>query len=391
MPCPDCDNLKDVDEALGPYTVHVCKSCGRSIRSRTPGDHGIGFRIERGQQVVIPKEWLKIAANPLKSTGTLSGAGLQWFAEMVFLDHSSLRPEDPLEAIQEQRDKNEIRLKEIATELGIDTKDTAWGDTVLTKLNEDRSNVGFWIGLSDVMANLAEEAIAESDAGKAAWAMAMSERLRALTIYMDHYAAVVEMGHSARRLIDLIKLWDANKENGDEEFWHIKLSENSLALSQIFAAPVTYIQGKAYVGGQTIANNSARLADFLFAGGSGDEAIIIEIKTPKAKLVRGGKYRTNVYAASSELAGSVVQVADYRRTLSSNFEQLRGNNQTIQANAPRAVVIIGNSSDLNSAEKRRSFELFRSSLMGIEVLTFDEVFRKIEILAGIFGLSRKSS
>lgn len=391
MACSDCDEMEDVNEALGPHTITVCKNCGRSIRTRTPGEHGIGFKVEKGQQVVIPANWLKIAANPLKSSGTLSRAGLHWFAQEVFLEQGKVRPEDAALAIREQRDRNEARLREFALELGIDTSEPNWGDTFFSTLNDDRSKIGFWIGNSDLMANIAEEAIAEADAGKAAWAMAMSERMRALAVYIEHYADVVEMGHSARRLIDLITLWDGHKDNADEEFWQIKFSENSLALSQIFAAPVTFIKDKAYVGGQTLANNSARLADFLFAGGSGDEAIIIEIKTPKAKLLRATRYRNNVYAASSDLSGSVVQIADYRRVISSNFDQLRGEHQNIRANAPRAVVIIGNSCELDDERKRRSFELFRSSLTGVEVVTFDEVFRKIEILAGIFGLSRKSA
>lgn len=313
MPCGSCADLKDVDEALGPYTIHVCKSCGRRIRTRAPGDHGIGFKIEKGHEVVIPSQWLKIAANPLKSTGSMTKTGLRWFAELMFLDHSKMQPEDALQEIKAQRDKNEVRLKEIAATVGIDTDDPHWGDDILTKFKDDRDNVAFWIAISDVMANLAEHAIQEGDAKKAAWSMGMSERLRAMSIYMDHYADVVEMGHSARRLLDLIDLWDGNKSNGDEEFWHIKLTENTLALSQIFAAPVTFIQGKAYVGGQTFANNSGRLADFLFAGGSGDEAIIIEIKTPTTRLLRSRKYRTNVFAATDGLTGSVVQVADYRR------------------------------------------------------------------------------
>jgi hypothetical protein len=38
-----------------------------------------------------------------------------------------------------------------------------------------------------------------------------------------------------------------------------------------------------------------------------------------------------------------------------------------------------------------SFELFRGSLAGTDVITFDEFFRKVEHLAKLFNLVRKAS
>ena len=56
---------------------------------------------------------------------------------------------------------------------------------------------------------------------------------------------------------------------------------------------------------------------------------------------------------------------------------------------PRRLVIIGNySAELNDDIKKTSFELFRGSLAGIDVITFDEFFLKIEHLAKLFNLAR---
>jgi hypothetical protein len=47
---------------------------------------------------------------------------------------------------------------------------------------------------------------------------------------------------------------------------------------------------------------------------------------------------------------------------------------------------VGNYSELDTEEKRRSFELYRSSLSNIDIVTFDELFRKMEYLAKLFNL-----
>lgn len=62
--------------------------------------------------------------------------------------------------------------------------------------------------------------------------MACAERYRALYLFKVNFEEVVWMGQSAKRLTDLLSLWDANKANGDEEFWQIQFQAHSLALSR---------------------------------------------------------------------------------------------------------------------------------------------------------------
>ena len=58
---------------------------------------------------------------------------------------------------------------------------------------------------------------------------------------------------------------------------------------------------------------------------------------------------------------------------------------------PRTVVVIGNSKvELVDHATRRSFELFRASCE-VEIVTFDELFRKVEVLAHLFGLVPKAA
>jgi hypothetical protein len=264
-------------------------------------------------------------------------------------------------------------------------------EAVFNKLSANKERPEWWLYVSGVYLSIAKDAIERQDAPLAAWAATCAERFRSLYVFKEHFEEVVWMGHSAKCLTELIHLWDANKTNGDEEFWQIQFQSHSFAFAQLFSVPVTLIEGKAYVGGQGIDRSDARFVDFLFSGGSAREAILVEIKTPVTPLIQKQPYRGNVHAPSAQLTGSVVQVADYRRSLHRDLDALiRNVKYTLAAFNPKAVVIIGNSSELDTEKKRRSFELFRSGLSNVEIVTFDELFLKIEALASLFNLVRKT-
>jgi hypothetical protein len=233
---------------------------------------------------------------------------------------------------------------------------------VYNKLKENQNSPEWWLYVAGCYLSISKDAIATGDASLAAWAMACAERYRALWLFKQNFEDVVFMGHSAKRLTNLLTLWDANKSNGDEEFWQIQFQSHSFALSQLFSVPVTLIEGKAYVGGQGIDRQDARFVDFLFSGGSASEAILVEIKTPVTPLLLKSKYRGNVYPPSSDLTGSVVQIADYRSTLTRELATLLKGKHDLSAFHPKCVVIVGNSAQLDNEKKRRAFELFRSNL-----------------------------
>jgi hypothetical protein len=392
MACKTCERIEDVTEADGPFVIRNCSDCGRPMKVREHGKHGIGLQIREGDQPVIPAAWLKVAANPLKGVGHLSKSGLDWFAGLVFGSGLETRRNDFLTALAEQNDEHGELLKQSPLLAGLDLEDPKLSDTVFNTLSAHKETPEWWLYLSCGFRVTAKDAIEKQDAPLAAWAMACAERFRSLYIFKEYFEEVVWMGHSARRLTELIHLWDANKANSDEGFWQIQFQEHSFAFTQLFSVPVTFIEDKAYVGGQGIDRNDARYVDFLFSGGSASEAILIEIKTPVAPLIEKKPYRPNVHAPSRELTGSVVQIADYRRSLILDLDSIvRNKRYDLSAFNPKAVVIIGNSSELDDEKKKRSFELFRSRLSDVEIVTFDELFLKIERLASLFNLVRKSN
>jgi hypothetical protein len=59
---------------------------------------------------------------------------------------------------------------------------------------------------------------------------------------------------------------------------------------------------------------------------------------------------------------------------------------------PKCVLIVGNAEmQLPDEKSRKSFELFRGNQRDVEIMTYDELFRKTEILAELFGLNVKHS
>ena len=391
MTCEVCAPIEKKTNLKLPHVIRKCASCGDEYAVREAGKKGIGFKVQAGDRFVMPAGFIKLAANPLKASGQMSRAGIDFFAKIVFgIDIAKPGLEDDflpiLEKIQDENEKWFID-KEIVSD--IDWNQEKDVQTAITRLSKSPDSVEFWAMMAASLNAVASEAIKTNDAAKAAWAMASAERFRALITFKENFADVVYMGHSAGRLIQLLKIWENNKENGDEGFWQRILSEHAYAFSQLFSVPVTFLEGNAYVGGTQIDRADARYVDFMLMGGNANHAIIVEIKTPTTKLLTA-KYRGNVFSPSKELGGSIVQAQDYCDTLRKNVDSItKQRNIELNTFNPRRVVLIGTyNSQLTEPKQRSSFELFRSSLSGVEVITFDEFFNKIEQLAKLFNLTR---
>ena len=62
----------------------------------------------------------------------------------------------------------------------------------------------------------------------------------------------------------------------------------------------------------------------------------------------------------------------------------------LSAFAPKCVVVIGNGAlELDNDLKRGAFEMFRLNSKDVEIITYDELFRKLEVLASLFSLTRQ--
>jgi hypothetical protein len=186
-----------------------------------------------------------------------------------------------------------------------------------------------------------------------------------------------------------LSFWREKETNNDEDFWHRALADRSYVLSQVFAYPIVVIHSKAYVGGKQMDNRGGNIVDFLAKVESTDAVILIEIKTPGTKLL-GPRYRDGVFPLSTDLSGAVAQVLRYRQSLMSDFNKLTQSSQnSLTMGEPRCLVIAGQAGrELTNRAMRENFELLRERLQGVTIVTYDELFRRLQRHMDILGESR---
>jgi hypothetical protein len=391
MLCKTCKGKRDIDDLSAPYVIRTCPKCGREIKLREAITPGIGIgKIKKGDRLVFPDGWFKFSVNPLKGMGHLTKSGVEWFAKLTFVADLPQKLESFDQVIEEndrccvERHKTSELTKEF------DLENPEQNELAFERLNANQHTVDWWNFWFGVFNAAAANAIEENDARKAAWAMACAERARSMIVFKEHFEDVVWMGHSAKRLVEVISAWDTNKQNTKEEFWQKLFNENPYILSQLFSVPIVFLKERAYVGGMNVENENAKLLDYLYRTETAKVAILIEIKTPCTKLL-GGRYRKGVYGPSSEIAGAGVQILDYRRQLGRSFKEVtEGTPHKIDIFNPRCVIVAGNAEqELTTDLKRKSFELHRRNLRDVEIVTYDELFKKAETLATLFNIVRK--
>lgn len=178
--------------------------------------------------------------------------------------------------------------------------------------------------------------------------------------------------------------WKSNRDVKGEEFWQTLFAKNAFVLSQLFAYPVILIKDKAYLGGKDFTNAGGHIVDFLYKLESTGAVALIEIKTPMTPLL-GPAYRAGIYPISNDLTGAIAQTLAYRNSLIENIQNLQRREPTVIPSEPYCVIVAGDCEQLDSPNKKASFEAFRERLNGVRILTFDEVYKRIEGLLAIFA------
>lgn len=373
------------------HTWRPCSQCGRVLRSYESGANGHGLKVVKGDHIHIPE--LTIAANPLVSGMRMTRDGVTSFASSLFRPQfgKSENIADVEVLFKEIENTIDSALQQDGIFKGMKLDDEAGGeaiDDIVKEHSVENPDIAFLF--SSGFYHQASDAIRENDAAKAAWAASSAERLRSFAIFQKHFLDVVLMGNSAARLVWLFRAWASNRTNGMEAYWQTLFTDHVYVFSQLFSANLTLLEESAYLGGQKIDRSGARIADFLLAGGSGKQSIIVEIKTPLTRLVNRARYRSGSHAPSTELSGGITQLNDYLERLRESISgALRDHISIGSTFNPKRILIIGDYSQLDTVEKVSSFESFRQSINGVEVITFDEFFEKVRSILDVFGLSWK--
>ncbi len=174
-----------------------------------------------------------------------------------------------------------------------------------------------------------------------------------------------------------------------EKDWEKFLIENPWIISNLFATPVFFFQNQAYAGGKEINNTNGKVTDFLYKNEFTDNIAIIELKTHKTDLLSAKPYRgKDVYSLSTELSGSINQVLNQRQNLIQEFIKLRTKDEWFESYHPKCLVIVGSIKDLPTGGIK-TFDTFRNSLQGVEIVTFDELLKKLEFFNDLIKGNKK--
>lgn len=171
-----------------------------------------------------------------------------------------------------------------------------------------------------------------------------------------------------------------------EKRWQKYLKENAWIFSSIFAQPVILFQDEAYAGGKAVDNKGGKFTDFLIKSSLSDNVAFFEIKTHKTQLLEKTAYRGNdVFSTTKDLAGCVNQVLNQRDKFQKSYATLKLESEDEFETINSACFVLAGSIESLTKKQKYSFELFRSNNKDVEIITFDEVKKKIELLRTILS------
>ena len=179
------------------------------------------------------------------------------------------------------------------------------------------------------------------------------------------------------------------KKHEDDESWWQNFFENN---KWIFGYGLNYQilrqeQTQPHYGGDRVDGTGGQKGDYLTSTlGNISFTVLVEIKTPNTPLIQGTKeIRNGAWSLSKELTDAVSQIEANidtwdKRGSKEPDNQDRFEKDEIYTVQPKGIIVIGNLDSLDSRSKRESFQRFRKSIHGIDILTFDELLKRAEFI-----------
>jgi hypothetical protein len=151
------------------------------------------------------------------------------------------------------------------------------------------------------------------------------------------------------------------------------------------------LQNQASYGGTNYTGKGNQKGEFLLKTEAEWErfTVTVEIKRPESSIFDSAAdvrpYRSGVPGFSTEFVNAISQVQTNSRTWETEGsrredDQEMLSRQGIHTVSPRSILIFGNTQQLSTPSKVRSFQLFRTHLSGTDILTFDEVLARARFI-----------
>lgn len=186
------------------------------------------------------------------------------------------------------------------------------------------------------------------------------------------------------RLIDSVN--GHIRRNSNEATWQELFELNPFILSMLFGQPIVMFRPHADVGGGGFGAGS-KVADFLGKNPLTFNAALVEIKRPKTELL-GAAYRAGVYPPSRELMGAVTQVLDQRFKLTTSLATKRYFDKITELDVPSVQCVVVAGRNPTTEAMVNSLELIRQQFKDVQVLTYDELLERLQILRELLSGER---
>ena len=184
---------------------------------------------------------------------------------------------------------------------------------------------------------------------------------------------------------------------GDEPLWQAYFEKNpwvfGYGLSYFYVTGFEERKLEQFVQGYDLLNRGKRADAVLKTRGINNSLCFAEIKHHNTRLLESDAYRAGCWAPSKEMAGAVAQV---QATVAIAMHKLHGMQRMVDDDGnptgedvfnfkPRAFIVIGSLNEFMgehgvNQDKLRSFELYRTSITGMDIMTFDELYERSKFI-----------
>lgn len=218
---------------------------------------------------------------------------------------------------------------------------------------------------------------------------------------------IVALGYRKKQLATFHKLLEdpeyfeqvrvSKRASGDEALWQLFFEKNQwvfgYGLSYFFVTGFQDQKLEQVVQGHDLLSHGKRVDGLMKTRGIINSLCFVEIKKHSTSLLDTSAYRPGCWAPSKELSGAVSQV---QGTVAAAMQRLYGlirpdnkggdpTGEEVFNFKPRAFIVVGSLSEFTgehgvNTDKLRSFELYRNSISGIDIVTFDELYERSKFI-----------
>lgn len=210
-------------------------------------------------------------------------------------------------------------------------------------------------------------------------------------------ATKLSLGHIQNKRKQALEIFNDMipiKGTGEEDYWQSFFENNEW----IFGYGLSYQflhqeQKQPRYGNLRVDGTGTQKGDILLSTeGLNRFTVLVELKTPATPLLKGSKSQRNgAWSLSNHLTDAITQIQANCATWEISGSRTDDNKDRLENNntftiAPRGIIVIGSLTEITESDvserrdKRNTFERFRRSLTGIEIITYDELYEKAKFI-----------